>query len=39
MFTFEKATSLHTKFAAFYEAGKMACALCHGSAILTAFGT
>jgi putative intracellular protease/amidase len=34
MFTFEKATSLHTKFAAFYEAGKMACALCHGSAIL-----
>jgi len=34
MFTFERATSLHDKFAAFYEAGKMACALCHGSAVL-----
>jgi putative intracellular protease/amidase len=34
MFTFENAFSLHEKFAAFYEAGKMACALCHGSAVL-----
>lgn len=34
MFTFESATELHTTFAAFYTAGKMACALCHGSAIL-----
>lgn len=34
MFTFEQATDLHQKFAAFYEAGKLACALCHGVAIL-----
>jgi putative intracellular protease/amidase len=34
MFTFETATALHTKFVAFYEAGKMACALCHGTAVL-----
>jgi putative intracellular protease/amidase len=34
MFTFEHATGLHRTFTAFYEAGKMACALCHGSAIL-----
>ncbi len=34
MFTFEKATDLHRKFVEFYEAGKVACALCHGSAIL-----
>lgn len=34
MFTFEKATALHTKFAQFYEASKIACALCHGVAIL-----
>ncbi len=34
MFTFEQATDLHTKFVEFYEAGKVACALCHGSAIL-----
>lgn len=34
MFTFQKATSLHEKFAAFHAAGKMACALCHGSAVL-----
>ena len=34
MFTFEKATELHKKFAQFYEAGKIACALCHGTAIL-----
>jgi putative intracellular protease/amidase len=38
MFTFEQATSLHKKFAEFYEAGKVASALCHGSAIL-AFAT
>ncbi|MBK6542394.1 MAG: type 1 glutamine amidotransferase domain-containing protein [Flavobacteriales bacterium] len=34
MFTFEKATDLHRRFVEFYEAGKVACALCHGSAIL-----
>jgi putative intracellular protease/amidase len=34
MFTFEKATDLHKKFAAFYEAGKVAAAMCHGAAIL-----
>jgi len=34
MFTFEGATDLHAKFAQFYEAGKVAAALCHGSAIL-----
>lgn len=34
MFTFEGATDLHAKFAAFFEAGKVAAALCHGSAIL-----
>jgi len=34
MFTFDKATTLHKKFAQFYEAGKIACALCHGVAIL-----
>ncbi len=34
MFTFEKATALHQKFSAFYEAGKVACALCHGVAVL-----
>ncbi len=34
MFTFEQATDLHQKFAAFYETGKLACALCHGVAIL-----
>jgi putative intracellular protease/amidase len=34
MFTFEKATTLHNKFVQFYEAGKIACALCHGTAIL-----
>jgi putative intracellular protease/amidase len=28
MFTFENAVTLHEKFAAFCEAGKMACALC-----------
>lgn len=34
MFTFERATSLHAKFAEFYEAGKVTAALCHGTAIL-----
>ncbi len=34
MSTFEKATALHAKFGQFYEAGKIACALCHGTAIL-----
>lgn len=34
MFTFDKATGLHRKFVEFYEAGKVAAALCHGVAIL-----
>ncbi len=34
MFNFESATALHQKFAAFFEAGKVACALCHGTAVL-----
>ncbi len=34
MFSFEGATALHAKFAAFYEAGKVAAALCHGVALL-----
>lgn len=34
MFSFENATDLHKKFAEFYEAGKIASALCHGVAIL-----
>jgi putative intracellular protease/amidase len=34
MFTFEKATVLQKKFVEFYEKGKIACALCHGTAIL-----
>jgi putative intracellular protease/amidase len=34
MFTFERATSLHRKFVEFYEAGKVAAALCHGVAVL-----
>ncbi len=34
MFSFEQATSLHAKFVEFYEAGKLACALCHGVAVL-----
>jgi len=34
MFTFDKAAGLHRKFVEFYEAGRLACALCHGSAIL-----
>jgi putative intracellular protease/amidase len=34
MFTYEKAVDLHRTFAAFYEAGKVAAALCHGVAVL-----
>ena len=34
LFTFEKAKNLHKVFADFYEAGKIACALCHGTALL-----
>ena len=34
MFTYDTAIALQRKFAAFYEAGKLACALCHGTAIL-----
>lgn len=34
MFTFERAVDLHAKFAAFFAAGKVAAALCHGTAIL-----
>lgn len=34
MFTFEQATALHERFVAFYEAGKIAAALCHGTAVL-----
>jgi len=34
MATIDKATDLHALFVKFYEAGKIACCLCHGSAIL-----
>ena len=34
MFTYGESKELQKKFADFYEAGKIACALCHGSAIL-----
>ncbi len=34
MFNFEGAVNLHGKFAEFYEAGKVAAALCHGVAVL-----
>ena len=34
MFTFEHEHALHEKFVAFYEAGKLAVALCHGTAVL-----
>jgi putative intracellular protease/amidase len=34
MFTFERAASLAATFVEFYEKGKIACALCHGVAIL-----
>jgi putative intracellular protease/amidase len=34
MFTFDRATELQRRFVAFFEAGKIAAALCHGVAIL-----
>lgn len=34
MFSFEKAIDLQKKFVEFYEAGKVAAALCHGTALL-----
>jgi putative intracellular protease/amidase len=34
MFNFEHSQGLHTKFAEFFEAGKVAAALCHGVAVL-----
>lgn len=34
MFTLEKAVAVQQKFVEFYERGKIACALCHGVAIL-----
>jgi len=34
MFSFEQATDLHAKFSAFYAAGKVSAALCHGVAVL-----
>ena len=34
MFTFDKAVDLHSKFMEFYESGKIACALCHGTSLL-----
>lgn len=34
MVTFADAVALHKAFVAFYESGKVACCLCHGSAIL-----
>lgn len=34
MFNFQKASALHAKFVEFYTAGKVAAALCHGTAIL-----
>lgn len=34
MFSFEHATDLHAKFAAFHAASKVAAALCHGVAVL-----
>jgi putative intracellular protease/amidase len=34
MFTYDKAVDLQKKFVQFYEAGKIACALCHGTALL-----
>lgn len=34
MFNFDQAPHLHAKFVEFYESGKIACALCHGVALL-----
>jgi putative intracellular protease/amidase len=34
MFSYERSSVLHAKFAEFYEAGKVTSALCHGTAVL-----
>jgi len=34
MFTFQDASDLHAEFVEFYEAGKVAAVLCHGTALL-----
>jgi len=34
MFTYDRAVTLQRKFVEFYEAGKVACALCHGVSLL-----
>jgi putative intracellular protease/amidase len=34
MFTFDKAAALRARFVEFFESGRVACALCHGVAIL-----
>jgi putative intracellular protease/amidase len=34
MISYEKETTLHKKFVEFYDSGKIACALCHGTAVL-----
>src|SRR5215469_5686416 len=34
MFTYDRAVTLQRKFVEFYEAGKIACALCHGVSLL-----
>ena len=34
MFSYDKATALHAKFLEFYNAGKVAAALCHGVSVL-----
>lgn len=34
MFSFDRATDLHAKVVAFFEAGKVTAALCHGTAVL-----
>jgi len=35
MFTYERSAELQNKFVEFYEAGKIACALCHGTSLLS----
>lgn len=34
MFSYDRATALHAKFVEFFERGKVAAALCHGTAVL-----
>ena len=34
MFSYDRATALHAKFVEFYERGRVAAALCHGTAVL-----